>query len=547
MSEVTKVVRTAADLHRYLIDNKNFDFNPDHERDGALYLELKKALGLPEAKFLAALDGSDVTAEQYLRALMEISQPLSKMYEEIYRYCARANVLRSNKSAQIEWEIRLGEDQINFSLEAFRVFDKVKASVSPSYELMFDTKNDVMNWLAHDVFQPSHQGLDNRSYNWQGVELFKILKNARDRLGPEFSSIFKGLNNFYLGGGGPRVPSGTALCVTEHNDYAAKLSAVTSAFVHESIESVASEFIELPFWKFRWQIYEIWIVTVSLAQFERYGFQLNENQEGASLIELGRQATLATHHEKLGSFIYQPTYLNASGFEMRPDIVISHQPEAASADVPLVIECKQRLDLDVQHLESVRVKYEAGVCSANGQVVIVNYDDVRPWSISEESKTTLIGNVRPGSQGEVEFKRFLASTYIAKSLRKEVWFVDVSMSMHGLLNDEFRDLLNKYMSGFAPGNFTLYGFAMEVVAKHPSELYGDVAMSQSPADANWEGHGIKLLGAEVNKCLANKYNRLFVFSDIASRIKLDLSLDDFESGKISFIDPGQERVMSRFE
>ncbi|WP_415760651.1 hypothetical protein [Pseudomonas sp. LT1P18] len=539
MNQAFTTVRTAADLHRYLTKNKNFDFNPDHGRDEALYTELKRTLELPDGKFLEGLSEKNISAEQYLRALMAIAEPLSEMYRGILAYCTRANVLRSKRSANIEWEITLGEERIGFSFEDFRLFDEIKTSIAPSFELMFSTKNDLMDWLAHEVFKPSHQGLPSWDFDWRSVEIFRILTNARNRLGLEYAPIFGGLNNLYLGGSGINVPADLALRVTGHRDYQAKLSAVAKAFDPEAIESIASKFIELPFWKFRWQIYEIWIITVSLSEFDHFGFQLVANHDGHSLIELGRQATLAAHDKSPSTFIYQPTYWNRNNDEVRPDIVVSSRSDATPNNVNLVIECKQRLSLDISHLEEVRIKYEAGVCPARGEVVIVNYDDVQPWPRSGQDKTTLIANVRPHSSGETEFRRFLRTTHIARSLRKEVWFVDISLSMGGVLNDEFRRCLAEHMDSLSPGQFKLYGFAQDIVERQALDLRGEVAMSQSPNDANWEGRGIDLLCIKARECLADKRVRLFIVSDIASTIENKLFLEKDEQDRVCFTDPSQ--------
>ncbi|MGA4338433.1 hypothetical protein ACI2TO_22540 [Ralstonia nicotianae] len=543
MNQATKTIRNAADLHNYLKANKNFDFNPDRGRDAALYKELKRSLDLPDGSFLTALRARNVSAKQYLRALMMAAEPLAEMYKEILAYCARANFLRSREGAKIEWEIASADEQIGFSPEAFRLFDEIKTSVEPSPELMFRTKNEIMNWLARDVFGPDHKGLPRKDLNWKGVEIFRILANARDRYGPDQAGIFRGLNNYYLGGTGERPSAQLISRVTSHPDYPAKLSAVAKAFDPDAIELVASEFIELPFWKFRWQIYEIWVIAVSLSEFAQFGFQLAVNHDGRSLIELGREATLATHVGNSSTFIYQPTYRNRSDVDMRPDIVVSSVAQATPDDVRLIIECKQRISLEVQHVEDVRKKYEAGVDASIGEVVIVNYDDAPPWSNSDQSKTTLIGNVRPKLEGEKEFRRFLRTSRIAKSLRKEAWFVDISLSMRETLDDDFRRLLVARRDSLRSGSFELYGFAQEVEPRQPSDLQGVVGMSTSRDDSNWEGHGITQLCIKVRECLTDKSLRLFIVSDIASKIESQLSIGNDKPDRVRFIDPKQKRVL----
>lgn len=543
MQRATATIRSAAELHNYLRANKNFDFNPDHGRDVALYKELKRSLDLPDGVFLNALCERNISAEEYLRALMAVAEPLAEMYREILAYCERANFLKSKGGAKIEWEIASADEQIGFSFEAFRLFDEIKANLEPpSYKLMWDTKNDLMTWLAHEVFAPGHKGLLHKDLDWKGVEIFRILASARDRSGSDYAKIFHGLNNYYLNGTGKQPSAQLKSCVTGHHDYPAKLSAVAKAFNPTIIESIASKFIELPFWKFRWQIYEIWVIAVSLSELEQFGFQLVANRDGISLIELGSQASLATHAETpTFFFIYQPTYRNRKDAEMRPDITISNLSEVTPDNVRLIIECKQRINLEVTHLDHVRDKYEAGIDASAGELIIVNYDEVPSWSSPSTTKTTLIGNVRPNSDGEKKFRQFLRTSRVAKSLRREAWFVDISISMRSTLDDDFRRLLAERRDFLEPDSFQLYAFAQKVETWNPSGLYGNVEMSDSPDDANWEEHGITSLCVEVRRCLSDTTLQLFIVSDIAAKIKNQLSGE--ESHRIRFIDPKQEGVL----
>jgi hypothetical protein len=543
MNQVTGTIRSAADLHNYLVANKNFDFNPDHDRDVALYKKLKLSLDLPEGEFLKALRERNTSAEQYLRALMAAVEPLAEMYREILAYCERANFLRSKGGAKIEWEITSESEWIGFSPEAFRLFNEVKAGMKPSLELMRDTKNEVMNWLAHDVFAPNHQALPDKNLDWKSVDIFRILKSARDRYAPDYAEIFHGLNTHYLDGASEQPSEHLKSRVTKHREYPGKLSSVAKAFEPDAIELLASKFIELPFWKFRWQIYEIWVIVVSLSEFEQFRFQLALSPDGCSLIELGRQATLATHADSSCTFIYQPTYGNKSNAEIRPDIVVSSSSEATADNVQLIVECKQRFSLNMPHLEEVRDKYEAGVNALIGEVVIVNYDDAPSWPNPVASKTTLIGNVRPKSDGEKEFRKLLRTSRIANSLLKEAWFIDVSMSMRESLDGDFRRLLAERSESLKPGSFKLYGFAQEIVERQPSDLQGDVTMSESPDDTNYEGHGIDKLCTKVRECLGDKSWRIFIVSDIVDKIERKLHSANEQPDRPRFINPKQSCVL----
>lgn len=546
MSHTTATIETAADLHNYLKTKKNFDFNVDHGRDEALYRELKLSLKLPDGSFVKALRAHGVSAEAYLRALISVAEPLAKMYREIFKYCERANFLKSKEGAKIEWEIESDGKRIDLSFEAFRLFEEIKTNLEPpSRDLMRKTKNNLMDWLTEVISESNYKSHHSENLDWKCVEIFRILASARNRLGLDYSSIFKGLNNFYLNGNNIKPSQQLISCVTNHKDYSDKLKLVTDVFSpkYTKIELIASKFIELPFWKFRWQVYEIWIIVVTLSEFERFGFQLVANPDRASLIELGREARLA---ERSGiptfSLTYQPTYKNRKKEEIRPDIVIADLSKAYPENIGLIIECKQRINLEVEHLDQVRNKYEAGVETTAGELIIVNYDRVPSWSNPSPNKTTLIGNVRPSSDGEKKFRQFLRTSSVAKSWRREAWFVDVSRSMDSTLDNDFRHILTTRKNLLEPNSFQLYAFAWKVETREISDLSGNVEMSESPCDINSEEKGIIALCKQVRRSLSDTSLQLFIVSDIVAKIESQLSCE--ESHRICLIDPNREESLT---
>lgn len=543
MNRTSPTIKSAAELHKHLVANKSFDFNPDHGRDMALYRDLKRTLSLPDGEFLTALRERSICAERYLRALIDVAEPLAAMYREILDYCGRATFLCAKAGAKVECEILSGSDTIGFSFEEFRLFEKIKSALAPSHKNMRDVKNEVMDWLAHDVFGPSHNGLPRTDLNWNSVEIFRVLTLARDNYGLDFTDIFAGLSRFYLNASGEHPPTELIARVVGHPKYPDKLAKVLSAFPIDPVELIASKFIELPFWKFRWQIYEVWIVAVSLSEFGKLGFKLTANRDGHSLIELGREATLATHATGSGALIYQPTYQNRFGNQIRPDIVISGADQATHDHVQLIVECKQRVNLELQHLEDVEDKYAAGVDAAVGSVVIVNYDDTPHVRTSDTSpKVTVLGNVRPGTQSERQFRQSLRKSEFAYSLRREAWFVDISLSMRSHLNDAFRERLSAHTATMKPGAFFLYGFAQDVTPLPTTSLMGSVEMSPSADAPNWEGWGIRKLRDIVAQHLSDATMSLYIVSDIAGYIEKVWGNRMPGLDRVRFINPRREHL-----
>lgn len=539
MTSAAVPITTAVELHDHLTTNKNFDFQPDHGRDVALYGALKRALNLPPGEFKKALRAGNISAEAYLRALMSASEPLAKMYQEILTYCGKARFLRSKGGAQLAWDLESGGQQIGFSPEDFRLFEEIRTRVDPSVSAMRETKNEIMDWLAHEVFTPSHR-LTSTDFDWSEVELFRTLAEARRQYGSQHPDLFGGLGRMYLNGSGGAVPAHLKARVENHSDYPGKLAAAVRAFVPENLESIASKFISLPFWKFRWQVYEIWNVALALSELQQVGFELLDNSGGASLVELGRQATLATHAGAAASFIYQPTYRNRTGDEIRPDIAIVTGTQATPDEVQLIIECKQRSTLQVSHLDEVRHKYESGLNATDGELLIVNYDDAPSMTPPIARRTTLLGNLHPGSGAEKTLRSFLQASHVATLCRRETWFVDISMSMERVLNFDLRPRLSSRCQKFEPGLFEVYGFAQEIVPMKPSELHGSVAMSVSPEDPNWQLAVLNRLLDKVFECLRAGGRRLFIVSDLATEIDSLLCKSGNRPSRLIAIDPTRD-------
>ncbi|MDY7545076.1 hypothetical protein RGU75_02360 [Glaciimonas sp. CA11.2] len=544
------MIKTAVELHKFLVQNESFDFRPEG-RDLGLYNAIKLELALPPGEFLKAMDENNVSAERYLHALLDAAKPLSQMYLEILAYCEKANFLQSKNGAKVEWSIKSNGDDIDFMIEKFRCYSGVVNTISKFEAAMGDTKNEVMNWLAHDVFAPFNSGLTNTSLNWQNVEMFKILEEARVSYQGCFPNLWQGLNRLYLGG--ERISSDRAMerMVTDHLGYHAMLKKVKTVFDSRRIENLARDFVQLPFWKFRWQVYEIWGVTKTLVEFEKCGFKLVSSSNGHALAELGQTVILATNLSSEYALVYQPRYTNRTGMSVHPDLVVAEnvkvEPAGAApenviiepVDVALIVESKQRVGLTDKHVSEVFDKYSSGVEEDGGQVVIINYDNVSACTAIDESKKKLIQDVHPTGVGESKFVSCLHNSNIFQKLVNEIWYVDISMSMNELIGNKLRGFLELRRAKFEQfGRFNLFGFAEKVDQKLPSNLIGNVEMSNDPEEENWEGKGIRELFKHIKSELSNNPRaKIRVISDIASGTFESLGAGFNFFSEIEFVNP----------
>jgi hypothetical protein len=539
------MITTAAELHRYLSKLKNFDFSPAHDRDHRLYLALKVRLGLDDGEFLTALDRKNVSAEAYLRALIDTAEPLAGMYKAIVEYCEEAHFLRSRESTEVQWESEVGRQTLKLSLEAFRKYTDILRQLDgmdKPCEQLIDTKNKLMDWLAHEVFAPSQKGLMSPDWDWKGVELFRILDDACKRHEANCPAAFGGLKRYYIGGTHRQpCPPDVMKAVTSNPRYKAILKEVALVFGNLDIEQVASAFVELPFWKFRWQVYELWTITVVLRELKCVGFELVRSADGDSMLELGKVALLAAHPASGQVLTYQPTYWNRQGKEIHPDLVISRANTVTADNTLLIVECKQRLTLESAHITEVGSKYTQGVDATHGQVVIINYDEDGTTD-SSAIPVRFIPNVRPGGMGEHALLEFLHDSHVWSEHLEELWYVDVSMSMRDKLPKGFLDFLSaRYAKYRTRGYVELYRFALQVEAAQPHELEGNVPLSPVMEDENWEGHGIEALRDHLKEKTGRlSHPRVFVISDLSSTLDNLQARIGTVSKNVTWLNPDSE-------
>lgn len=196
------------------------------------------------------------------------------------------------------------------------------------------------------------------------------------------------------------------------------------------------DILGLPFWRQRWQIYELWCLVTTLSLFESRGFELTRSPTGASLLELGRSAVIAERtSDPLGQLVYQPTYQRRTGQTVHPDIVVVRGAPAGIKpdDVAAIIECKQHKMPDDVALKLLKKRYFDGVAASysdavadEGELVLVNYDHV-----DFAHDYTLVDDFKPETRHKLEdaLKTVLTSFSAHAVQPMPVLVIDGSASM----------------------------------------------------------------------------------------------------------------------
>ncbi len=92
----------------------------ENGRDNALLRELGSKLGCPDTRLQRFLDGSDLSAEAFLRVFLQLAAPFSRMFQEVWDYLSREVAPKATETISIRFGFPDAEKQCSIDLEQFR-------------------------------------------------------------------------------------------------------------------------------------------------------------------------------------------------------------------------------------------------------------------------------------------------------------------------------------------------------------------------------------------------------------------------------------------
>ena len=368
-------------------------------RDRALELGLAAALGVARLT-QSALVG--ITAQQYMSAFLVNLEPLACMYKDICDYAKRTNTRRSANTRSIEWDFKVRHTDIKINLEHFRRYQAMLADLPDENEFRRFTFRFLQAVLGATAFPA-----------WSGEEEFSLAAcPPRADARPEIHAAYQlCLRLSSLPGDEPQDRYGLP---GEFPTLFWRLFYDPAAGAHPAFAGLTpppgarlqlkpQDILDLPFWKYRWQIYELWTAVVSLSELENFGFVPKFSRNGKSMLENGRPGLVAERTAYPAAYVYvQPTYNNSNGKGVHPDLVVSDCPRLdglAPANVHLIVEAKQQkrtLRYEAarrRNLESAHAAYTAA--TSNGGVILLNFDGI-PRGLAIGPGAHLFGRFYPG-------------------------------------------------------------------------------------------------------------------------------------------------------
>lgn len=458
---------TSYELFRHLCDTLEIRDNSRADRDRVLYDQLRVKLGMARLKpkeFFA--QNPQFTEAKVFAAFLDVMEPFAKMLELIYDVCSRTS--RGGTGGN-DLAIRYDSnaDSLRFDLEAFKRYRTIREAVrfkgiSPKFHSDYVPGYSII--LKQMAAGPKIQWGSNLTTGpAPTIEEFHELLSSAKKVGEAHVTLLDEISQIL-----PEAPAEgdafrdwlrSAGVSGDHLPYSAQniprwresieegLAHIPHIRVEELFQSLQSderkkavdtlkrilealatlqdvqgwrdaveEWLELPYWKKRWQVYEVWVVGLCLRSVLKAGGALNPNSQGQLVLRTAASseplATLRLNLKCQMEIWSEFPLPSAVDPQFRPDIVIALR--SGIGQVPLhFIECKQRAMESLSLTLKDASKY-VGFMPSGSEHLLVNYDkwDATPIKKVAEGRSILaVGEMRPDGVGLSPIERFLSRLF----------------------------------------------------------------------------------------------------------------------------------------
>lgn len=401
------VIETAAALYRTM-KRRGMHLRHGHGRDYALYTSLQIRLGCnSDTQLQDYLDGSSLSAEDFLREFITLALPFARMFQDIWKYLATEQAPRATEDIRVRFGFR--KDAIDLDMQQFREYASIASELEEhslfqwpeaAQHALFDLACILLGYKVGEVpddwegYIPRiHRSLPQvdvsahrcdrivvaiRLHLQSLIELDGQQAVENQRLSPNVDPhVFltdilpwwhRVLSEW------PRVDN------TRRDDGADYYEKAVQPLLNASREKrmrKALDILRLPFWKHRWHTYEIWLTVLTLQVLAPFkptprvrGGYIAIDTQSSSII-----ATLSVDCYPSACIVTQmeTPFMSGGRKAIRPDISICFDKRRRSDSRSVVVEVKQREQLTTAHITEVGIAYKEGSPRASG-VLFVNYD-----------------------------------------------------------------------------------------------------------------------------------------------------------------------------
>lgn len=453
-----------------MIDNllKSLHYNEEKE-DTTIIEHLCIVFKVPNRKRLRSYLINKVDFSELFSAILVLIEPFAQMMNEIYGFLAK-----QRKTAYALQHITVGEnikDKISFDLEAFPPLYQRVSQLVEGYLRSYNLK-DVLNsnisplFLTEELMACGHcsdihyqktaacrecdfkMRLRFEKVFDQLAQLIEIIPEEIKQQRPYswHCRYFVEANEHFQGG---THWEGSCLGYKEWSErldrveQRIELVSKVQPGLHE-IETLV-RFFELPFWKERNRLYEIWTLIhfISLLQEETKlsgaSLQLNISNDEWNLVYGDAKKPVALLRGPY--FEIEVWYQNKlkkglkvfANTPVEPEMIVTCRRFAGAFEPLVLIECKERKDYDIREIKKLSTFYRDQVNTELN--IFCNYYDYSSFIALESSNDKsilLCGQFRPGSKNITKVDdEFLQIMRAKISLPLYNVLIDVSAKMRG--------------------------------------------------------------------------------------------------------------------
>ena len=453
--------------------------------DADLVLELKRELGIPEGSEIADwLDREGVEPEALLFAFFSVIRPYAVMMADLLRMFEQAGATHNDHTLDVAF--RFGDDgpDLGFSLEHFRAIIETWLRVTALVEHSMWTQGQLWRLNRSLGSGDAFGDLDAREW-WRQYREERVWPNFRlapprsgderlDRLLTRAWRVWEAVGDATTGisrdrdvlrsslrtadraaaedGGWDRgllvildtdnwassfvasayslverisAPSGVDVAqVSEVADTLEELLAEPAVVTgtETRLERQLEEFLRLPLWKRRHELYSAWVSTEILKAVEAGEPRIHHANgklvfafSGTHLATLERTDARLHVWAELRSALSTPVGKGRVG-AIQPDYTLTQYPITEPESAVVVVECKQYWRASAKNFSDALSDYASGRPAAT--IVLVNYGPAPDTILNRvppqvRDRTCLIGEFRPGNRDAIERFRALVRDRVA--------------------------------------------------------------------------------------------------------------------------------------
>jgi len=459
-------------------------------RDSALLDELKLRLKLGKGDIRKQL--KRVKVEEFVYAFFGIVEPFAKMYADVYSFMQQYNARRARENMLVKFDFSFQGGKLGFDIDKFK----------ESYEVLHRIRKPKNIWTPDDLsklfklIKIIKEGLKNRrpvhyddyrrgvNYKLPDVpyfrgSLYEILREVRDVVqsfielvdsepsldsGHTYEKIYYILTDL--------VPSLQEVLLQDAGTLANidsnKVKEAVDYFekeIHSKLQSTTSdetvkellEVLNLPFWKYRWYLYEVWATMHTIDAFKDFDVSFNVDSSGTLAVERGKTTEIATIKTDKGElkFVAQletPVTGIQGRKSIKPDLRVCREPIKNPSNTLLLVELKQRKKVTQKYLSEIIEVYEKG-CPSSAKNYFLNYDRLPPrcYALATGRRSQLIGDFNPSRPELIRsYKEDIVQQLVALGYWPEKRFdailFDISSSMSGMYDSaEVQEAIKKLL------------------------------------------------------------------------------------------------------